>query len=89
MVPNYPDLAAGLALSSILTSGTSGVVNVWNPHVVDRPAAVLRGHTEPLVKVMLSPSNMQCVSVTNNETIKVRMQEYHMTPYGRQKYGLV
>ncbi|KAK6169081.1 hypothetical protein SNE40_020202 [Patella caerulea] len=58
-------------LNIIATGGMDYIVRIWNPYVNNKCIVLLRGHTKPVVHVVLVGKKHQVVSIDKSKTIRV------------------
>ncbi|XP_050394974.1 WD repeat-containing protein on Y chromosome-like [Patella vulgata] len=58
-------------LNIIATGGMDYIVRIWNPYVNNKCIVLLKGHTKPVVHVVLVGKKHQVVSIDKSKTIRV------------------
>lgn len=52
-------------------------MRIWNPYLPNKPIALLRGHTKPLVYVAVASEDNRLFSISDDKCIRVRLLLCH------------
>ncbi|KAJ3274070.1 hypothetical protein HDV01_003563 [Terramyces sp. JEL0728] len=56
---------------TIVTGGTDRQIRLWNPHRLEHPMAILKGHSSPITEISVNDKSGQIISLSLDKQVKV------------------
>ncbi|XP_047248313.1 WD repeat-containing protein 49 [Girardinichthys multiradiatus] len=57
--------------SLLVTGGMDRLLRLWNPRFSEKPTAILKGHSSPIISLCISSEDNQIFSVSTDSTVKI------------------